>query len=248
MSIRIILLGAPGSGKGTQAEKLCKLYKIVQISTGNMLRDSQSLQQPSAVIPQWIKPLSEEVRDELIQCGKEAKAAMEAGELVSDKLILRLVSIRIAQQDCENGFILDGFPRNIDQAKALVDAGINIDHVVEIEVDDEEIVHRLSGRRVHPGSNRVYHIDYNPPKVPDIDDITGEPLIQRNDDSVETIRNRLKIYHDNTKPLIEFYKEMSKTHADNAPRYDHVQGIGSIDEIFKRITDKLDESKSTTAA
>ncbi len=248
MSIRIILLGAPGSGKGTQAEKLCKLYKIVQISTGNMLRDAQSLQQSSAPVPQWVKPLTDEVRAELIQCGKEARAAMEAGELVSNKLILRLVAIRIAQQDCENGFILDGFPRNIDQAKALVDANINIDHVVEIEVEDQEIIHRLSGRWVHPGSNRVYHSDYNPPKVPGVDDLTGEPLIQRNDDSVETIRKRLKIYHDDTKPLIAFYKEMSKTHSENAPRYDHVLGVGSIDEIFKRITDRLGESKSTTTA
>jgi adenylate kinase len=234
MSIRIILLGAPGSGKGTQAQKLCKLYNIVQVSTGDMLR--------AAVKASESPELMSSTQNELVQLGREAKAAMDAGELVADRLIIKLVKNRINQKDCQNGFILDGFPRNLDQAKALVDAGITIDHMVEIEVDDEEIVHRLTGRRVHPGSGRVYHIDYNPPKIPGLDDVTGEPLIQRSDDSEETIRKRLKIYHDDTQPLIEFYKEMRRTNPSQAPHYDHVLGIGTIDEIFNRITDKMGES------
>ena len=232
MSIRIILLGAPGSGKGTQAQKLCKLYDIVQVSTGDMLRTAVK----ASETPEHLLSTTD---NELVQLGREAKAAMDAGELVADRLIIKLVNNRIHHTDCHNGFILDGFPRNLDQAKALVEVGINIDHVVEIDVDDEEIVHRLTGRRVHPGSGRVYHIDYNPPKMADLDDVTGESLIQRSDDSEETIRKRLKIYHDDTKPLIEFYKEMRRKNPSQAPQYDHVSGIGTIDEIFKRITDKL---------
>ena len=141
--------------------------------------------------------------------------------------------------DCQNGFILDGFPRTLDQAKALLDAGIKIDHVVEIAVDDEEIVHRLSGRRVHEKSGRVYHVDYNPPKLPDLDDVTGEKLIQRNDDSEETVRNRLKIYHAQTKPLIEFYQSMGQQNNQDSPHYHAVSGIGSIDEIYSRIQEAL---------
>jgi adenylate kinase len=177
------------------------------------------------------------------QLGLKVKSAMAAGELVADELIIDLVKERLRQPDCDNGFILDGFPRTLDQAKALVDAGISIDHVVEIAVDDEEIVHRLSGRRVHPGSGRVYHIDYNPPKQLGLDDVTGEPLIQRDDDSEETIWNRLKIYHDQTKPLIEFYQAMSSHKGNHAPQYHAVPGIGAIDEIYARIQVALGEVK-----
>jgi len=228
MSMRIILLGAPGSGKGTQAQKLCKIFDIVQVSTGDMLRAAvKASEQNSGSM------------SELAQIGREAKSAMESGELVADELIIRLVQNRIQQEDCQNGFILDGFPRNLDQAKALLDAGVNIDHVIEIEVDDEEIVHRLSGRRVHPGSGRVYHVDYNPPKIVGLDDLTGEALIQRSDDSEETIRKRLRIYHDDTKPLIEFYKDLGRRLPNQAPHYEHVSGIGTIDQIFQRITDVI---------
>ncbi len=219
---RIILLGAPGSGKGTQAQKLCKHYHIVQVSSGDMLR---------AAVKASENP---ESNSTLAQLGHKVKAVMAAGELVADDLIIDLVKERLKQPDCQNGFILDGFPRTLDQAKALLDAGIKIDYVVEIAVDDEEIVHRLSGRRVHQSSGRVYHIDYNPPKIPNIDDVTGEPLIQRDDDKEETVRNRLKVYHDQTKPLINFYQSLAQTNSDG-PHYHAVSGIGSIDEIYERI-------------
>ncbi len=227
MMKRIILLGAPGSGKGTQAQKLCKHYNIVQVSSGDMLR---------AAVKAGENP---ELNSTLAQLGRKVKAVMAAGELVADELIIDLVKDRLKQSDCQNGFILDGFPRTLDQARALLDAGITIDYVVEIAVEDEEIVHRLSGRRVHQNSGRVYHIDYNPPKISDTDDVTGEKLIQRDDDKEDTVRNRLKVYHDQTKPLINFYKTLGQTN-HNGPRYYTIPGIGSIDEIYQRIRGVLE--------
>lgn len=227
---RIILLGAPGSGKGTQAQKLCKHYHIVQVSSGDMLRAAVKASEDPTL------------NSTLAQLGHKVKAVIAAGELVADDIIIDLVKERLKQDDCQNGFILDGFPRTLDQAQALVDAGIHIDYVVEIAVDDEEIVHRLSGRRVHQSSGRVYHIDYNPPKIPDTDDLTGEKLIQRDDDKEETVRNRLKVYHDQTKPLINFYQSLCKTN-HGGPRYYAISGIGSIDEIYARVLEVLNNQR-----
>lgn len=190
--MRIILLGPPGAGKGTQAQNITKAFNIPQISTGDMLRAA-------------IKAGTE--------LGKQAKAVMDAGKLVSDEIILGLVKERIAKDDCKNGFLFDGFPRTIPQAQALVDNGIEIDAVVELQVPDEKIVNRMSGRRVHLASGRTYHIVYNPPKVEGKDDVTGEPLVIRPDDEESTVRNRLKVYHEQTEPLVAFYKELSKTAA-----------------------------------
>lgn len=185
--MRIILLGPPGAGKGTQAQTLTKEFSIPQISTGDMLRAA-------------IKAGTE--------LGKQAKAVMDAGKLVSDEIILGLVKERIAQDDCKNGFLFDGFPRTIPQAQALVDSGIDIDAVVELQVPDEKIVKRMSGRRVHLASGRTYHIVYNPPKVEGKDDVTGEDLVIRPDDQEDTVRARLKVYHEQTEPLVAFYKEL----------------------------------------
>ena len=185
--MRIILLGPPGAGKGTQAQNITKAFNIPQISTGDMLRAA-------------IKAGTE--------LGKQAKAVMDAGKLVSDEIILGLVKERIAKDDCKNGFLFDGFPRTIPQAQALVDNGIGIDAVVELQVPDEKIVNRMSGRRVHLASGRTYHIVYNPPKVEGKDDVTGEPLVIRPDDEESTVRNRLKVYHEQTEPLVAFYKEL----------------------------------------
>ncbi|MEL0027105.1 MAG: adenylate kinase, partial [Perlucidibaca sp.] len=184
--MRIILLGAPGAGKGTQAQIIMSRYGIPQISTGDMLRAA-------------VKAGTE--------LGVAAKKVMDAGGLVSDDIIIGLVKERIAQPDCATGFLFDGFPRTIPQAQAMIDAGVNIDHVVEIRVADEEIIARLSGRRVHPGSGRVYHVMHNPPKVDGKDDVTGEDLVQRPDDSEETVRKRLDIYHSQTQPLVGFYQQ-----------------------------------------
>ena len=200
--MRIILLGPPGAGKGTQAQFISKEYDIPQISTGDMLRAA-------------IKEGSE--------LGKQAKDVMNAGGLVSDDLIINLVQERIAKPDCVNGCILDGFPRTIPQAQALADANVTIDHVIEISVPDDEIVKRLSGRRQHAGSGRVYHIDHNPPKVDGIDDVTGEPLIQREDDKESTIRDRLATYHEQTSTLVGFYQDKAKEGGD-APKYDKFDG------------------------
>ena len=183
--MRVILLGAPGAGKGTQAQFICEQFAIPQISTGDMLRAA-------------VKAGSE--------LGLKVKEIMETGGLVSDEIIIDLVKERIQQDDCVNGFLFDGFPRTIPQAEALLEGGVEIDHVVEIDVADEEIVKRLSGRRVHPGSGRVYHLVYNPPKVEGKDDETGEELVQRQDDEEDTVRKRLAIYHDQTAPLASFYK------------------------------------------
>jgi adenylate kinase len=184
--MRIILLGAPGAGKGTQAEYLRETYGIPQISTGDMLRAAVKAGTP---------------------LGMQVKSVMESGGLVTDDIIISLIKERIQQPDCANGFLFDGFPRTIPQAQALVDAEINIDVVLEIDVPDEEIVRRLSGRRVHPESGRIYHIENKPPRVAGKDDVTGEPLIQRDDDKEATVRKRLEVYHTQTKPLVSFYKK-----------------------------------------
>jgi len=236
MVMRIILLGAPGSGKGTQAQKLCKTFNIVQISTGDMLRAAVKASEQ----------LGSQSNNTFAQLGLKIKATMAAGELVADDLIIDLVKERIKQDDCQNGFIFDGVPRTLDQAKALFDAGIVIDHVVEIVVGDEEIVHRLSGRRVHEASGRVYHIDYNTPKIAGLDDITGEHLTHRNDDREEIIRNRLKVYANQTKPLVAFYQTKSHLGEVGVPQYHSVSGIGTIEEIYHRILSELDESTHTS--
>jgi adenylate kinase len=185
--MRVILLGAPGAGKGTQAHFITSKFSIPQISTGDMLRAAVKAGSP---------------------LGLQVKEVMASGGLVTDDIIIALVEARIKQADCSNGFLLDGFPRTIPQAQAMVNAGINIDFVIEIEVDDEEIVGRLSGRRVHPGSGRIYHVLHNPPEIENRDNETGEPLVQREDDHEVTIRKRLQVYHDHTRPLVEFYRKL----------------------------------------
>jgi len=214
--MRLILLGAPGAGKGTQARFICERYGIPQISTGDMLREA-------------VKAGTE--------LGLAAKQVMDAGGLVSDEIIIGLVRERISADDCRDGFLFDGFPRTIVQAEAMVDAGVKIDHVIEIAVDDEEIVARLSGRRVHPGSGRVYHVVHNPPRREGLDDETGEPLVQRDDDTEETVRKRLQVYHEQTSPLIRFYESMT---GDAASAYHRVEGVGSVEEIRDRVFAVLD--------
>jgi len=214
--MRVILLGAPGAGKGTQAGFICKQLNIPQISTGDMLRAA-------------VKAGTE--------LGKQAKSAMDSGGLVSDELIINLVKERIAQSDCASGFLFDGFPRTLVQAEALIEGGVTIDQVIEIDVADEEIVKRIAGRRVHPGSGRIYHIEHNPPKVAGIDDATGEPLIQRDDDKEQTVRNRLAVYHQQTKPLIAFYQNLSAKNGQ--PKYNRINGSGSLAEITGRLLDIL---------
>jgi adenylate kinase len=208
--MRIILLGGPGAGKGTQANFIKEQYRIPQISTGDMLRAAVKEGTP---------------------LGLEAKKVMDAGGLVSDDIILGLVQERIAQQDCANGFLFDGFPRTLAQAEALKDQGVSIDAVVEIDVDDEEIIKRMSGRRVHPASGRTYHVVFNPPKQEGKDDATGEPLVQRDDDKEETVRQRLKVYHDQTKPLIGYYSRWAEQGGAGAPRYIRIAGVGKVEEI-----------------
>ena len=214
--MQIILLGAPGAGKGTQAKFISDHLNIPQISTGDMLRASVS---------------------KGTELGLKAKVLMEKGELVPDDLILDLVKDRISEKDCANGFLFDGFPRTLDQANALKDKGIKIDCVIEIMVDDDEIIQRMSGRRVHTASGRTYHIKYNPPKQENIDDETGEPLIQRPDDHEETVRKRLAIYHDQTSPLVDFYKKSSLV--QNGNKYIEVNGVGDISTIQEQIKKAL---------
>jgi Adenylate kinase (EC 2.7.4.3) len=212
--MRIILLGAPGAGKGTQAQFITEKYGIPQISTGDMLR--------AAVKAGTL-------------LGKQAKEVMDAGGLVSDEIIIGLVKQRIAEPDCSNGFLFDGFPRTLPQADALKDAGVVIDAVVEIDVDDAEIIKRMSGRRVHPASGRSYHVEFNPPQQAGVDDLTGEALVQREDDKEETVRQRLKIYHDQTEPLINYYRRWSESGEANAPRYVYVEGVGSVEQIRDKV-------------
>ncbi|MCP1622477.1 adenylate kinase [Pseudomonas nitroreducens] len=214
--MRVILLGAPGAGKGTQARFITEKFGIPQISTGDMLRAA-------------VKAGTE--------LGLQAKSVMDAGGLVSDDLIINLVKERIAQPDCAKGFLFDGFPRTIPQAEAMKEAGVSIDHVVEIAVDDEEIVGRIAGRRVHPASGRVYHVEHNPPKVAGKDDETGEDLIQREDDKEATVRHRLSVYHSQTKPLVDFYQKLSA--AQGTPKYTCVAGVGSVEQITAKVLGAL---------
>ena len=206
--MRIILLGPPGAGKGTQAQFICERFAIPQISTGDMLRAAVAAGSP---------------------LGQQAKAIMDSGGLVSDDIIVGLVKERLAEPDCQAGCLFDGFPRTIPQAQAMVDEEIAIDHVLEITVSDDEIIKRLSGRRVHPGSGRVYHVDYNPPQQAGIDDDTGEALIQRDDDHEDTVRNRLAVYHDQTRPLVDFYRDL------NGVQHHQLDGVGAVDAITTHI-------------
>ena len=214
--MRLILLGAPGAGKGTQAQFLTKKYNIPQISTGDMLRAA-------------IKAGTE--------LGKQAKAAMDAGQLVTDEIIIGLVKDRIAQDDCKNGYLLDGFPRTLPQADAVTEAGIEIDAVIEIDVPDSEIVTRMAGRRAHLASGRTYHVVYNPPKVEGKDDLTGEDLVQRDDDKEEVVLDRLKVYHELTQPLIGYYKDQASKNPHI--KYITVDGTAHIDEVEADIIAKL---------
>ncbi len=216
--MRLILLGAPGAGKGTQAAYICQKYGIPQISTGDMLR--AAVKAGTAM-------------------GLAAKQVMDAGGLVSDEIIIGLVKERIAQIDCANGFLFDGFPRTIPQADAMKTAGVKIDLVLEIDVPDEAIIERMSGRRVHTASGRTYHLKFNPPKVPGKDDATGEELVQRADDSEATVRHRLDVYQNQTRPLVDYYATWAKTGDAQAPRYARILGLGSVDEIAARATSAL---------
>ena len=213
--MRVILLGAPGAGKGTQARFITESKGIPQISTGDMLRAAVKAESP---------------------LGLKVKAVMASGGLVSDQIIIDLVKERIAQPDCAKGFLFDGFPRTIVQAEALIQNNVEIDLVLEIDVADEEIIKRMSGRRMHPASGRTYHIDYNPPKQEGVDDDTGEPLIQRDDDKEETVRNRLEVFHDQTQPLIEFYKKQA---GDGQCRFATVNGIGSVESITAQVLEAI---------
>ena len=212
--MRILLLGQPGAGKGTQAQYLVGKYGIPQISTGDMLR--AAIQKGSAL-------------------GTQAKGYMDRGELVPDALVIELVRERIAQPDAAGGFVFDGFPRTLAQAEALRAAGVDIDYVIDFKVDDDEILRRMSGRRVHPGSGRTYHIDFNPPKVQGRDDVTGELLVQRPDDTEDTVKKRIATYHSQTKPLIDYYRRWSDSGDPHAPRYVSVRGQGSVEDIRDRI-------------
>lgn len=212
--MRLILLGAPGAGKGTQATALTQKFGIPQISTGDMLRAAVRAGTP---------------------LGLEAKKFMDAGALVPDEVIIGLVKDRITQADCANGFLFDGFPRTIPQAEAMKQAGVDLDYVVEIDVDDSEIVKRLSGRRVHPASGRTYHVLFQPPRVEGKDDVTGEALIQRDDDLEETVLKRLQVYHSQTKQLVDYYSSWAARNDARAPKYRKVVGTGSVDDIRERI-------------
>ena len=218
--MRLILLGGPGAGKGTQANYIKEQYQIPQISTGDMLRAA-------------VKAGSD--------LGLKAKEYMDSGGLVPDDVIIGLVKERIEQPDCAKGFLFDGFPRTIPQADAMKEAGVPIDGVVDIDVPDAEIIKRMSGRRVHLASGRTYHLVFNPPKVEGKDDQTGEPLIQRDDDKEETVRKRLQVYHDQTEPLIEYYKSWESSREAAAPKYIRIEGVGKVDEIRQQIFDALDK-------
>ena len=216
--MRLILLGAPGAGKGTQAAFICQRFGIPQISTGDMLRAAVKAGTP---------------------LGLAAQKVMASGALVSDDIIIGLVKERIAQPDCANGFLFDGFPRTIPQAEAMKDAGVLLDHVLEIEVPDAAIIERMSGRRVHVASGRTYHVKYNPPRAEGRDDATGEPLIQREDDKEETVRKRLDVYHRQTRPLVDYYAQWAARGEPGAPRYAKVSGLGSVEEIAARVLGAL---------
>ena len=220
--MKIILLGPPGAGKGTQAKFIVEACGIPQISTGDMLREAVAAG---------------------TELGKRVKSVMDQGALVTDDIIIALVEERIAQPDCNNGFLFDGFPRTIPQAQALVDAGIDIDCVIEIKVPDEEIIDRLSGRRVHLESGRVYHITHNPPRIEGKDDETGEPLIQRDDDKEDTVTERLRVYREQTQPLVGFYQSIAEKPESNL-RYCAIEGVGSTDDIKQKVMAALDVQTS----
>jgi len=216
--MRLILLGAPGAGKGTQAAQICQKYGIPQISTGDMLRAA-------------VKAGTE--------MGVAAKKVMDAGGLVSDDIIIGLVKERLAQPDCAKGFLFDGFPRTIPQADAMKNAGVNLDVVLEIDVPDDAIIERMSGRRVHQLSGRSYHVKFNPPKVAGKDDVTGEDLIQRDDDTEATVRKRLDVYQSQTRPLVDYYASWGARGEANAPRYARISGTGAVEEITARVMQAL---------
>lgn len=221
--MRLMLLGGPGAGKGTQAQKVCVHFQIPQISTGDMLRAAIT---------------------EGTELGRHAKAIMESGKLVSDDIIIALVKERIAQPDCQRGFLFDGFPRTLPQADALKEASIFLDHVLEIVVSDEDIIRRLSGRRVHLASNRIYHMEFNPPQQDGLDDLTGEPLIQRDDDREDTIRKRLEVYHSQTEPLVEYYQTWAALNDPNAAKFHRISGVGNVETIFSRILTAIETEET----
>jgi adenylate kinase len=216
--MRLILLGPPGAGKGTQAAFICQKYGIPQISTGDMLRAAVKAGTP---------------------LGIAAKKVMDSGALVSDDIIIGLVQERITQPDCARGFLFDGFPRTIPQAEAMKNAGVKLDYVLEIDVPFDAIVERMSGRRSHPGSGRTYHVKFNPPKSAGVDDATGEPLVQRDDDKEDTVRKRLQVYSDQTRPLVDYYANWAKADPRNAPKYRAISGMGTVEEITRRALDAL---------
>ena len=212
--MRLVLLGPPGAGKGTQANFIRQRFGIPQISTGDMLRAAVKAGTP---------------------LGTAAKRVIDAGQLVSDDIIIGLVRDRLKQADCSKGYLFDGFPRTIPQAQAMRDHGVRLEHVLEIEVDSEEVIRRLSGRRVHPGSGRNYHVTFNPPKVSGKDDVTGEPLVQRDDDKEETVRKRLEVYRRQTRPLVEYYSTWAAQGDVRAPAYRRISGVGAVEDIRSRI-------------
>ncbi len=212
--MRLILLGAPGAGKGTQATFICQKFGIPQISTGDMLRAAVKAGTP---------------------LGLQADAVMKSGALVSDDLIINLVKERIAQADCAKGFLFDGFPRTIPQADAMKAAGVKLDFVLEIDVPFDAIIERMSGRRSHPASGRTYHVKFNPPRVSGVDDVTGEPLLQRTDDQEETVKKRLDVYSQQTRPLVDYYSAWAKTEPAAAPQYRAISGTGTVEEITARV-------------
>ena len=216
--MRLILLGAPGAGKGTQASFLCQKYGIPQISTGDMLRAAVKAGTP---------------------LGQQAKAIMDSGGLVSDELIINLVKERISQPDCAQGFLFDGFPRTIPQADAMKAGGVKIDYVLEIDVPFDAIIERMSGRRSHPASGRTYHVKFNAPKVDGLDDVTGEPLVQRDDDKEDTVRKRLDVYSAQTRPLVDYYSNWANIEPDLAPKYRAISGMGSVEDITARALSAL---------
>jgi adenylate kinase len=218
--MRLILLGAPGAGKGTQANFIKEKYNIPQISTGDMLRAAIKAGSP---------------------LGVEAKKVMDAGGLVSDDIIIGLVKERLKEADCANGYLFDGFPRTIAQADAMKDSGVNVDYVLEIDVPDELILERVCGRRSHPGSGRVYHVKFNPPAVPDVDDITGEPLVQRDDDKAETVAKRLAVYHNQTEVLLGYYNKWAQSGLPGAPKYRKISGVAPVDQVRDQVFAALAE-------
>jgi adenylate kinase len=220
--MRLILLGAPGAGKGTQATFICQKYSIPQISTGDMLRAAVKAGTP---------------------LGVQAKKVMDAGGLVSDDLIINLVKERITQADCAKGFLFDGFPRTIPQADAMKSAGVKLDYVLEIDVPFEAIIERMSGRRSHPASGRTYHVTFNPPKAEGKDDVTGEPLVQREDDKEETVKKRLDVYSQQTRPLVAYYSEWAQREPQAAPQYRAISGMGSVEEITQRALQAFGSTK-----